>query len=70
MPKLPGISYRRAVKAFEKAGFEIVRQSGHLVMKRDGVTIEIPRHNPINAYTMAAIVRQAGLTIEQFKALL
>lgn len=32
--------------------------------------LTIPRHNPINAYTMGAIVRDAGLTIEEFKQLL
>jgi len=32
--------------------------------------ITIPRKNPVNAYTMAGIVRDAGLTIEQFRALL
>ena len=37
----------------------------------DGVRIlTIPRHNPVNAFTMAGIVRDAGLTIEKFKALL
>jgi hypothetical protein len=30
----------------------------------------IPRHNPVNAITMAGIVRDAGLTIEQFRQLL
>lgn len=32
--------------------------------------VRIPRHNPINAYTMGAIVRDAGLTVEQFRELL
>jgi hypothetical protein len=37
----------------------------------DGVRIlTIPRHNPINAFTMGGIVRDAGLTIDAFKALL
>ncbi len=37
----------------------------------DGVRIlTIPRHNPINAFTMAGIVRDAGLTIDAFKELL
>jgi hypothetical protein len=30
----------------------------------------IPRHNPINAITMGGIVRDAGLTIDEFRALL
>jgi hypothetical protein len=32
--------------------------------------LSIPRHNPVNAYTMGGIVRDAGLTIEEFKKLL
>jgi len=37
----------------------------------DGVRIlTIPRHNPINAITMGGIVRDAGLTIEEFPKLL
>jgi predicted RNA binding protein YcfA (HicA-like mRNA interferase family) len=67
MPKLPGINHLDAVKAFEKAGFRILRQGKHVVMS-DGVhLITIPRHDPVNAFTMAGIVRDAGLTIEEFK---
>jgi hypothetical protein len=37
----------------------------------DGMRIlTIPRHNPINAITMGGIVRDAGLTIEEFRGLL
>jgi predicted RNA binding protein YcfA (HicA-like mRNA interferase family) len=68
--KLPGISHTRAVKAFERAGFEVIRQSGHITMSDGRVTIVIPRNNPVNAYTMFGIVRDSGLTIEQFRALL
>ena len=32
--------------------------------------LTIPRHNPVNAFTMGGIVRDAGLTVEQFKSLL
>ncbi|MGH7454646.1 MAG: type II toxin-antitoxin system HicA family toxin [bacterium] len=70
MPKLPGINHLQAAKALEKAGFRIVRQGKHIVMS-DGVHfVTVPRHNPVNAYTMAGIVRDAGLTIEEFKKLL
>jgi hypothetical protein len=69
MPKLAGINHLRAVAAFEKVGFKVVRQGKHIVMS-DGVRIIIiPRHNPINAITMGGIVRDAGLTNETFKAL-
>jgi predicted RNA binding protein YcfA (HicA-like mRNA interferase family) len=70
MPKLPGIHHLRAVNAFEKAGFRIVRQGKHITMTNGERIITLPRANPINAYTMAGIVRDAGLTIEEFQQLL
>jgi predicted RNA binding protein YcfA (HicA-like mRNA interferase family) len=70
MPKLPGANHLRAVKALEKAGFHVDRQGKHIFMSKGSVRIVIPRNNPVDAYTMAAIVRDAGLTIEQFKDLL
>jgi predicted RNA binding protein YcfA (HicA-like mRNA interferase family) len=70
MPKRPGINHQHAVRALEKAGFRMVRQGKHIVMS-DGVRIlTIPRHNPVNAITMGGIVRDAGLSIEAFRALL
>ncbi len=69
MPKIPGVNHLDAVRALEKAGFRIVRQSKHIVMS-DGVRIvTIPRHNPVNAYTMGGIVKDAGLSVEEFKKL-
>jgi len=70
VPSLPGINHLDAVRALEKAGFGIVRQGKHIVMT-DGVRIlTIPWHNPVNAYTMGGIVRDAGVTIEEFRKLL
>lgn len=70
MPKIPGVPHLRAIAALERAGFRILRQGSHVVMT-DGVRIlTIPRHNPINANTMGGIVRDAGLTVEQFRELL
>ena len=70
MPKLPGINHLRAVNAFEKAGFSVVRQGKHITMTNGERIITIPRANPVNAYTMAGIVRDAGLAIEEFQQLL
>jgi predicted RNA binding protein YcfA (HicA-like mRNA interferase family) len=70
MPKLAGIPHQRAVKAFEKAGFRVVREGRHISMVKDDRIIIIPRNNPINAFTMAGIIKDAGLTIEEFKKLL
>jgi predicted RNA binding protein YcfA (HicA-like mRNA interferase family) len=71
MPKLPGINHLQAIKALEKAGFRIARQGNkHVVMSKESRFVTIPRHNPVNAFTMAGIVRDAGLTIEEFRELL
>jgi predicted RNA binding protein YcfA (HicA-like mRNA interferase family) len=70
MPKLPGIPHRRAVKALEKAGFRVLREGKHIAMTDGERIVTIPRANPVNPFTMGGIVRDAGLTIEQFKALL
>jgi predicted RNA binding protein YcfA (HicA-like mRNA interferase family) len=70
MPKIPGVNHLQAVRALEKAGFFIIRQSKHVVMS-DGVRqVTIPRGNPINAYTMGGIVKDAGLTVDAFRELL
>jgi predicted RNA binding protein YcfA (HicA-like mRNA interferase family) len=70
MPKLPGIAHQTAIRAFERAGFRVARQSKHVVMTDGTRILTLPRANPINAYTMGGLVRDAGLTIEEFKKLL
>jgi predicted RNA binding protein YcfA (HicA-like mRNA interferase family) len=70
MPKLSGVGHLNAVRALQKAGFQIARQGKHIVMTKDGRVLTIPRNNPINALTMGGIIRDAGLTIEDFKKLL
>lgn len=70
MPKLAGINHQAAVRALEKSGFEIVRQGKHIVVSDGTRILTIPRANPVNAITMGGIVRDAGLTIEEFKKLL
>jgi len=69
-PRVPGIAHLRAVKALEKAGFRVARQGKHIVMTDGRRTVTIPRHDPVHAITMGIIVRDAGLTIEQFRKLL
>ena len=70
MPKLPGIPHLKAVRALEKAGYRIIREGKHIVMSNGQRILTIPRHNPVNAFTMAGIVRDAGMTIEDFRDLL
>ncbi|MBI4619243.1 MAG: hypothetical protein HY739_03620 [Desulfobacterales bacterium] len=70
MPKLSGVKHQRAVKAFQKAGFWIAREVKHITMTNGERIITIPRANPVDAFTMAGIVKDAGLTIDEFKKLL
>ena len=58
------------MRALEKAGFRILRQGKHIVMGNGQRIITIPRHNPVNAFTMGGIARDAGLTVEQFRDLI
>jgi predicted RNA binding protein YcfA (HicA-like mRNA interferase family) len=68
--KIPGVNHLDAVRALQKAGFAIARQGKHIVMSNGTRILTIPRHNPVNAFTLGGIVRDAGLTVEQFRDLL
>lgn len=70
MPKVPGVNHLKAVKALEKAGFWVARQGSHIVMTNGQRIVTIPRHNPVNALTMGGIIRDAGLTVEEFRRLI
>ena len=70
MPRIPGVNHLDAVRALEKAGFRIIRQGKHITMSDGTRQVTIPRHNPIKAFTMGGIVRDAGLTPEEFRKLL
>ena len=48
-------------------GFRVARQGKHIVGTR---VLVIPRHNPVHAITMGNVVRDAGLTSDQFRLLL
>jgi predicted RNA binding protein YcfA (HicA-like mRNA interferase family) len=70
MPRLPRVNHQDAIRALQKAGYRIERQGKHVVMT-DGVpTVVVPRHNPIRAITMGNIVRDAGVTDDEFRQLL
>ncbi len=70
MPRIPGVNHLDAVRALKKAGFRVARQGKHIVMTNDIRIITIPRHNPVNAFTMGGIVRDAGLTPDEFRKFL
>jgi predicted RNA binding protein YcfA (HicA-like mRNA interferase family) len=73
MPKLPTVSGQEVVKALSKIGFRFRRQvASHMILKRqlDGKRLAIPNHREIPKGTLRAIIRQAGLTVDEFVALL
>ncbi len=73
MPKLPAVSGRDVVNALSQIGFEFKRQVGsHMILKRqsDGKRISVPNHGELPRGTLRAIIRQAGLTVDEFQNLL
>lgn len=74
MSGLPHVSGREAVKALRKIGYEQDRQRGsHIVLRQTAHPhrrIVIPDHHEIAKGTLRAIIRQVGLTVDEFKALL
>lgn len=73
MSRLSNISGKEAARAFQKAGWQPVGQVGsHLVMTRPGVRVNlsIPQHKELSVGTLRALIRNAGLTVEEFLKLL
>ena len=70
MPKIDGVGYLQAIRALQKVGFRVIREGKHTILSDGNVRLTLPRHNPINAFAMGGIAADAGLTPEQFKALL
>ncbi len=72
---LAGLSYRKVVKALQRAGFIIVRQKGshirlHKRTSNEVIKITVPAHSPIKKGTLSRIIKDAHLTIEEFGSLL
>ena len=73
MGKLGNISGREAATAFQKAGWQIVGQVGsHLMLCKTGVraNLSVPQHKELSVGTLRALIRCAGMTVEEFLALL
>ena len=60
MSGIAGIAHLRAVKALEKAGFRVARQGKHIVLTNGLKVIIIPRHDPVDAVTMAGLLVTRG----------
>ena len=74
MSVLPRISGREVVKALMRVGYEQDRQRGsHIILRQIASPhrrIVVPYHGEVAKGTLRAIIRQAGLTVDEFKALL
>ena len=73
MPKLPRISGREAVRAFQRAGWEVARQRGsHVVLTKPGsiYTLSVPLHRVLGPGLLRDLIRKAGLSVEEFTELL
>ena len=73
MPGLPLLSGAAAVKAFERAGWRQDRQRGsHVVMVKQGhvASLSVPQHRELAPGTLRALIRAAGMTVDQFTGLL
>ncbi|HPD17123.1 MAG TPA: type II toxin-antitoxin system HicA family toxin [Planctomycetota bacterium] len=69
MSKLPRLSGRECVKALARAGFTLVRQHGsHMILRRSDpfTQVVVPDHKELDRGTLRAIIRQAGLNVEEF----
>ena len=73
MGRLNNISGKEAVKAFQRAGWQVVGQVGsHVVMSKPGVraNLSIPQHKELSVGTLRALIRSAGMTVDEFLELL
>ena len=67
MPKLPRTSGAAIVKALERLGFVKIRQSGsHVIMRRGSKGCVVPMHSDVKVGTLAGILRQAGVSQDDF----
>ena len=67
MPKLPRTSGAAIVKVLEHLGFAKIRQSGsHVIFRRGPNGCVVPMHREVKVGTLAGILRQAGVTPDEF----
>ena len=74
MPKLPVVSGIKVVKALAKIGYEVDHQTGsHMILRQREAPhrrLTVPRHSELAKGTLRTIIREAGLTVEEFLRLL
>ena len=67
MPRLPRVSGAQAVRALERLGFVVARQRGsHIVMRRGSNGCVVPNHRELKTGTLAGVLKQAGVSADDF----
>ena len=71
MTKVPSLPYTRIIHALQRDGWTVVRQKGshirlHKRLGDDFLKLTVPAHRPVKRSTLAHIVKQAQLAVEQF----
>jgi predicted RNA binding protein YcfA (HicA-like mRNA interferase family) len=71
MGSLPRVSGAEAVRTLQRLGFAVVRQRGsHIVMRRGSMGCVVPKHRELKLGTLMGVLKQAGVTPEEFLAAL
>lgn len=66
-PSLPHVSGAEVVGALEKLGFTVARQKGsHVVLRRGSIGCVVPLHRELKIGTLSGVLKQAGITAEEF----
>jgi predicted RNA binding protein YcfA (HicA-like mRNA interferase family) len=70
--KLPALRPKQVIRALERGGFYVHRTSGsHYILKKGKLRVTVPYHNrDLKPGTLASIIEQAGLTVEELLDLL
>ena len=74
MTEVPSLSYIKVINALQRAGFVVVRQKGSHIrlqkrIKNGVLKITVPAHKPVKRTTLKKILKEAKLTLEEFKSL-
>jgi predicted RNA binding protein YcfA (HicA-like mRNA interferase family) len=70
-PSLPHVSGAEAVRALQKLGFVVLRQKGsHVMMRRGTSGCVVPQHRELKIGTLSGLLKQAGVTADEFIAAL
>jgi predicted RNA binding protein YcfA (HicA-like mRNA interferase family) len=72
---LPAVSGRQAIKAFERIGYRVVRQRVSHIRLRDEANpdhppLTVPDHKSLKPGLLRKLLRDAGLTVDEFLALM